>query len=152
VQPLIRNATIADLSALLTLEQSIIDAERPFDSQIREGDTTYYDFDALISNPDSSVVVADTGNKIIGSGYAQIRESKECFTVESHCYLGFIFVVPEYRGTGVARRIIESLTEWGSSMGTDYFLLDVYSANTGAIRAYEKFGFKKLSVKMELVR
>jgi len=144
MKPTIREATLDDLSSLRSLEQKLIEIERPFDS------CPYYDLENLIVGPDSHVVAVDTGDKVVGSGYAQFRDSKSCFAPERHCYLGFIYVDQDFRGSGLAKGIIESLTEWAVSNGASYFLLDVYSANQAAIRAYEKYGFKTLSVKMEL--
>jgi len=150
MKPTIREATLDDLSSLRSLEQKLIEIERPFDSCLKEGLITYYDLENLIVSPDSHVVAVDTGDKVVGSGYAQFRDSKSCFAPERHCYLGFIYVDQDFRGSGLAKGIIESLTEWAVSNGASYFLLDVYSANQAAIRAYEKYGFKTLSVKMEL--
>jgi len=128
-----RAATYEDLTSLLKLEQNIIDSERPYDPFIRNEDVTYSD------------------GEVVGSGYAQIRPSKSCHNHERHCYLGFIYLEPEQRGKALGRGIIETLKEWGISQGTQHFHLDVYSENESAIRAYEKAGFKKVSVKMELV-
>jgi len=128
VSTIIGEANLDDLSTLLTLEQAIIESERPFDSCIKKSDTTYYDLETLIANADSQVVVADTGDEIVGSGYAQIRTSQQCFITEHFCYLGFIFVFPEYRGAGLARSILQPLTRWGKSRDIDYFLLDVLCA------------------------
>ena len=93
----------------------------------------------------------ESGAEIIGSGYAQIRQSKSCFTHEKHCYLGFIYLDSEYRGKALGREIIEALKQWGTSRGMQHFHLNVYADNAAAIRAYEKAGFNKVSVMMELV-
>ena len=71
---IIRPAELSDLETLLAFEQAIIEAERPFDSTIREGaDVHYYDLEDLIRSPDSEVVVAEIGSEIIASGYAKIE-------------------------------------------------------------------------------
>lgn len=147
----IREATLEDLSSLLTLEQNIIDSERPYDPFIREDNVTYYDIPELISNSDSYLAVVESNDVIVGSGYAQIRESKTYHTHESHCYLGFIYLEPDYRGKSVGRLIVENLKEWGIGRGMRHFHLNVYSENDSAIRAYEKAGFTKVSIKMEYV-
>ena len=147
----IREATLDDLSGLLKLEQGIIDSERPYDNFIKEDDVSYYDIPKLISDADSYMVVLESDRKIVGSGYAQIRQSKACFTHKNHCYLGFIYLDSEYRGAGLGQQILEALKEWGLKKGMKHFHLDVYSKNVAAIRAYEKSGFNKVSVMMELV-
>ena len=105
----------------------------------------------LISAADSYLVVVESNNEIIGSGYAQIRLSRTCHTHDNHCYLGFIYLEPDYRGKALGRDILNALKEWGKNQGMNHFQLDVYADNASAIRAYEKAGFNKVSVKMELV-
>lgn len=89
LNPFFRDATIEDLSSLSGFEQVIIESGCPFDSKIENGNTTYYDLEGLSSKSDSMVFVADSGCKVVGSGYAQIRESKQCFVTEHDCYFGF---------------------------------------------------------------
>lgn len=147
---ILREATENDISALRQLEQELIEFERPFDRCIIDSNITYYDLASLITSSDSVIVVADVNAEIVACGYAQIRASKPCFTPETHCYLGFIYVKPQSRGKGLSRQIIDSLTNWAKSCDVRYFLLDVYSENSGAVSAYQRFGFKPLSLKMEL--
>ena len=97
------------------------------------------------------MIVMQSDGEIVGCGYAQIRQSRSCHTHEKHCYLGFIYLNSEYRGKALGRQLIESLKEWGMSKKMRHFHLNVYSANDAAIRAYEKAGFNKVSVMMELV-
>ncbi|MFT6201939.1 MAG: RimJ/RimL family protein N-acetyltransferase [Granulosicoccus sp.] len=146
-----REATTTDILRLLELEQSIIGSERPYDRSIKDKGTTYYDMGSLIADADSYLIVVEEGGLIVGCGYAQIRPSKNYHTHELHCYLGFIYVEPKSRGCGIAKSIVKELTEWGVSRGIRNFYLDVYACNESAIRAYEKFGFSKLAVEMELV-
>ena len=146
----IREANLDDLSCLLKLEQSIIDFERPYDRFLKEKDVSYYNIPRLIADSNSQLIVMETGEEIVGSAYAQIRESRSCHTHEKHCYLGFIYLDSEYRGKALGREIIETLKGWGISKGMKNFHLNVYSENAAAIRAYEKVGFTKVSVMMEL--
>lgn len=146
-----REATTTDIKRLLELEQSIIDSERPYDRSIKEKGATYYDMDSLITGADSYLVVVEEGGLIVGCGYAKIRPSKNYHVHELHCYLGFIYVEPKSRGCGIAKSIVKELTGWGVSRDISDFYLDVYACNESAIRAYEKFGFSKLAVEMELV-
>ena len=149
--PVFREATMADHSSLLGLEQKIIEAERPYDPYIRESNVTYYDLENLISSAESYVVVVESDSEIIGSGYAQIRTSKACHSHDSHCYLGFIYLDSAHRGKSIGQGILDNLKQWGMNRGLSHFQLDVYSDNVAAIRAYEKAGFEKVSVNMRLV-
>ncbi|WP_086932871.1 GNAT family N-acetyltransferase [Agarilytica rhodophyticola] len=145
-----REANLNDIPQLLELEQRIIDAERPFNSSIKSEKTTYYNLEHLISSDDAYVLVAEASATIVATGYAQIRESKVSFKHDYHSYLGFMFVVPEYRGKGVNQHIIDKLISWSKTRGVTDFYLDVYCQNSAAIKAYEKVGFEPNVIEMKL--
>lgn len=146
----IREATLNDLDVLLTFEQGIVSEERPFDTTIKDGKVHYYDIAAMIYETHISVVVAELDGKIIGSGYARIEDAKPYLKHSSHAYLGFMYVLPEYRGRGVNKRIIENLAEWARARDVTEMRLDVYDQNETAIRAYEKAGFQRLLLEMRM--
>lgn len=146
-----RLATIDDVTSLLLFEQGIIESERPYYEFIKTESVTYYDIPGLIADEDSYLIVVETDNRIIGSGYAQQRPSRSCFEHDFHCYLGFIYLEPEFRGKGLGADIIERLKVWGLGRGLSHFQLNVYSENTFAIRAYEKAGFRMITTLMEVV-
>lgn len=136
-----RRATIDDLDALLRFEQSVVEAERPFDTTLKDGVLHYYDLAKLISSADAEVIVAETDGEIIGSGYARVEPSKPYLKHQKHSYLGFMYVVPAFRGQGVNKMIVEALEAWSISKGITEMRLEVYSQNAAAIRAYEKAGY-----------
>ena len=144
-----REAVQSDLPTLKNLEQLLIDSERPYDSCIKKSSVTYYDMDRLILEPNTYVLVVESGIGIVGSGYAQIRQSRPHHTHNEYCHIDFIYVEPEYRGKGLAQSIIRILQEWAGNRGIDSFYLEVYAENDAAISAYEKVGFKKQLVTME---
>lgn len=147
---LYREATLHDLDSLLALEQGVIEAERPFNSAIKAVGSLYYDIPDLIENPNSQLLIAEYEQRIIATGYVQIRESKPSLQHEQHGYLGFMFVVPEFRGQRINQAILERLMHWGNSKGVSEFYLDVYSQNEAAIRAYEKAGFIPSMLEMKI--
>lgn len=149
-----REANINDLQALLELEQCVIDAERPFNSSIKSGKTSYYDLHSLIASNDAHVIVLEDSAGIIATGYAQLRTSKMSLDHDIHSYMGFMYVIPEHRGKGINQQIMEMLISWSHEKGVNDFYLDVYSQNAQAIKAYEKIGFEPclLEMKLNLVR
>lgn len=147
---IIRSASINDLTTLLRFEQGIINAERPFDPTLKRGDNRYYDLEAMIKAPPIELVVAESGTEIIGCGYARIEESKPYLQHRQHAYLGFMYVDPNHRGKGVNKMIIDVLIAWSLSQNISEIRLEVYEANAGAIRAYEKAGFSRLMVEMRM--
>ena len=146
----LRKATIKDFPELLTFEQGVITAERPFDSFLKECDITYYDIQNLIESEESEIVIAETDNQIVGAGYAQIRKSKPYWKEPEYVYLGFMFVHPSFRGQGINKRIIDYLKEWAKSKNILELRLEVYVGNEAAIRTYQKAGFKNHMLEMRL--
>ena len=144
----IRKASMNDLIQLLVFEQDLIKTERPFDSTLKPDPINYYDLKSLLTTPLAEVVVAETDNKIIASGYARIDKSKPFLKHSHHAYLGFMYVVPEYRGQGINKRIVDALKDWAASQNITEFSLEVYYDNASAIKAYEKIGFSRYILEM----
>lgn len=138
---LIRPATPDDLDVLREFEQAVITAERPFDPTIKRGPTNYYDVRQLIEAPEVEFLVAVQKGRPIGSGYGRIERSEPYYEHSHHSYLGFMYVVPEHRGKGVNRLIVDALFAWSRARGVNEIRLEVYTDNAAAIRAYEKAGF-----------
>jgi len=144
----IRKALAIDLGQLLIFEQCVIKTERPFDPTLKPGPVNYYDLEAMLPATNVEVVVAEIDDKIIASGYARIDRSESFLKHTHHAYLGFMYVLPEYRGQGINKKIIEVLKNWAALQNITEFRLEVYYDNISAIKAYEKIGFKKHMLEM----
>jgi ribosomal protein S18 acetylase RimI-like enzyme len=145
---LIRPATHKDLPALLQFEQGVIDTERAFDPTLKSGHTQYYDLPYMIEATHIKLLVAVHNGNIVGSGYARIEAAKPYLQHSQHAYLGFMYVLPEYRGKGVNKAIISALENWALETGVTEMRLEVYTENAPAIKAYEKAGFLKHMLQM----
>jgi GNAT superfamily N-acetyltransferase len=145
-----REANLNDLAVLLEFEQGIIDFERPFDLTLKDEKISYYDIKAMILSEDVFVAVAVNGDEVVGSGYARIEAADPYLKHKKFAYLGFMYVKENARGKGVNGLVVEALNTWIRSQGVDEVRLDVYFENPGAIRAYEKVGFKKLLINMRM--
>lgn len=144
----IRKAAPDDLEQLLRFEQHLIKFERTFDPTVKPDPITYYDLKMMLTAPHIEVAVAEINNKIIASGYARIDKSKPFLKHENHAYLGFMYVLPEHRGKGINKQIIDHLKNWAASQNIKEFRLEVYYDNDSAIKAYEKVGFSRYSLEM----
>src|SRR5690606_29909303 len=138
---MIREATILDLPTLLEFEQGVIEAERPMDAGLKRTPTNYYDILHLVTSPDIRLAVAEIDGDLVGCGYARIDPAKRYLQYDRQSYLGFMYVVPEFRGRGINQMILDDLYRWTLSRGVTEIRLEVYPANSAAVRAYEKSGF-----------
>lgn len=148
---LIRKATVKDLQSLLEFEQGIIKAERPYDPTLDVDPISYYDLSLLIDSENAEVLVAEYNGKVIASGYAKIKQALYYLNHQNYSYLGFMYTQSDFRGKGVNKKIIDGLKKWSYSKGLKEIRLTVYNDNDGAIRAYEKVGFKKHLIEMRLI-
>ncbi len=145
-----RPATLQDLPILLEFEQAIVEAERPFDPNLKAEGVTYYDLKELIERPDAVLIVGTNNGAIITSGYVLIKAAANHLQFTHYAYAGFMYTEPAFRGKGINRLLVDQLTNWAKAQGVFEMRLDVYAENAAALRAYEKVGFEKLLVKMRL--
>ncbi len=138
----IRKAVESDIDILLGFEQGIVEAERPFNDPLKEGEIHYYDLTGLIRSDSAEVLVAVINDEIVGSGYAKIREAEPFQKFTEYAYLGFMYVKPAFRGQGINQKILQRLMDWAKSRNLTEVRLDVYDENTIAKNAYLKAGFK----------
>jgi len=146
----IREAELDDIERLLEVEQEIVKYERPFAPNLREDPIHYYDLEDLIRREDAQVIVATSQRKIVGSGYALIKNSKPYFEPDKFIYLGFMYVSPDYRGQGINGKIIDRLIAWAKQKGITELQLEVYAENESAIKAYRKRKFSADLLNMRL--
>jgi len=146
----IRKAIKKDLEVLLTYEQEVINAERPFDPTIRKGKVNYYNLLELIESNSAIVLVACYGDKIVATGYAKEKRARPYLNHITYSYLGFMYTDTAFRGQGINGRVIDVLKKWSVSKGLNEMRLTVYNDNDPAIRAYEKVGFKSHIIEMRL--
>lgn len=84
-------------------------------------------------------VVADAGGRLVGyGGLAAVAGTGDIQTVG---------VVPEYRGTGLAARLMRELLGAAGEFGCHEVLLEVRVDNAPAQRLYERFGFTRIGVR-----
>ena len=120
------------------------------DETIKEDATSYYDLKELIQSPDADIFVVEVDQQLVASGYAKIMEDHPYLKHDKQGYLGFMFVLEDFRGRGYSQQILEALTSWCKNRGVFEIRLDVYSMNQAALRAYEKAGFMSHLIKMRM--
>lgn len=143
-----RKAKLEDLSVLYEFEQQIIATERPFDPTLKPGHINYYDLKEKILETTSEVIVAVSGADVVASGYGSIRKPENYLNFDRFVYMGFMYVRPAFRGRGVIKGLISELEEWARSQNIREVRLEVYDDNAGALKAYDKAGFKRHVITM----
>lgn len=71
-------------------------------------------------------------------------ETAELFVIEAerrHGYLAELYVVPQARGKGLGRALIEGCDAWARRRGHALLTVGVLAKNPSAVRAYEGAGY-----------
>ncbi len=118
----IRKAGINDVDGIMSVERTGI--SHPWDKASIE---------ATVKDDNKVCVVACAGDEIVGYIYASY--------VLDEAEIGNICVLPELRGQGVGRKLMEELLNILISVEVTRVFLEVESDNEGAIALYEKCGF-----------
>jgi RimJ/RimL family protein N-acetyltransferase len=148
---IIRKAAMSDMDVLRGFEQGVIAAERPFDTTLKPDPLLYYDLSTMMAAQHIELLVAELDGQVAGCGYARIEPSLPFVQHTQHAYLGFMYTLPQYRGKGVNRQIIDTLKKWALAQEVSAFILEVYPGNLPAIRAYEKVGFSAYILQMKMM-
>jgi len=73
------------------------------------------------------------------------------FVIEAerkHGFLAELYVMPQARGKGLGRALIEGCEAWARSRGHKLLTVGVLARNSSAIRAYEGSGYAPYSTMM----
>jgi GNAT superfamily N-acetyltransferase len=143
---------MADLPVLITFEQGIVAAERPFDSTLKAGEIHYYDIAKMIQSDIAEVLVVETNGEVVASGFAEILETEPYNKFGKYSSFRFMYVKDAHRKKGLNKMILDGLIAWSDARGIKEIKLDVYDQNLPALYAYLKAGFKKTMVEMHLLR
>lgn len=115
--------TRADLSAVLTIEQSVFTV--PW---------TTGTFRTLMQRAGARLWVAEWDGAVIG--YAAV------WAVLDQAELGNVAVAPEHRRRGVASMLVETVLRWLEQRRVREVFLEVRASNRAAQRLYERHGFQ----------
>src|SRR5215469_756415 len=92
------------------------------------------------------IAEAADGNRI-GLGGARINTLEGVFAPKKIIHIGIVYVLPSFRRTGVASKLMSQMLDWGRHAGGDYFDLNVVAGNP-ARSLYQKFGFSDAAINM----
>ncbi len=149
----IRPAQLSDLEELKDIEQEIIKYERQFADNLKNDPISYYDLKDLILRDDALVLVIEADKVIIATGYGLVKQSVDYKIPSRYVYLGFMYVAPRYRGTGLNGKLLDHFESWAKEQEIHEMQLDVYAENKNALRAYKKKNFQPdlLTMRMTIV-
>lgn len=100
--------------------------------------------DTSDAEPESRPDLADTDGEFAGFVTTEITEAPTVFERPDRVRIGDIYVRDPYRGTGLARDLVDRAAERARTNGCAQLTLDVDVDNERAIGFYEKLGFEPM--------
>ncbi|MDO8930712.1 MAG: GNAT family N-acetyltransferase [Bacteroidota bacterium] len=95
----------------------------------------------LFQTPKSAYFVAEFDGKLLGGGGIYPTEGLP----QNTCELVKMYLLPEARGIGLGRMLMECCLETASNYGFQQIYLETLPELNLAVKVYEKFGFEYLS-------
>lgn len=102
----------------------------------------------LVAAPDALVLVA-VEDAVIGHLIGTFSPASSMWTA-ARAELVSVHVAPPYRGQGIGGRMVEDFIAWGRDRGAARLHVSAYTANSSAIRFYQRYGFVPLSIELAL--
>jgi ribosomal protein S18 acetylase RimI-like enzyme len=91
----------------------------------------------LIARDDFAVLLAGDGP----DGLAVLRFRPSIWSTALECYLAELYVVPDRRGNGLGRALMDRALTLARDLGADYIDLGTSETDTAARALYESLGF-----------
>jgi GNAT superfamily N-acetyltransferase len=97
-------------------------------------------YDKVVDSPECGMFLAKEGSEIVGLvnvyKIPQIRRGLHSAEIEE------IYVIPEFRGKGVAKQLIDAVIDWSKKNGIKCVRLESGNELKRAHSFYEKVGFR----------
>jgi ribosomal protein S18 acetylase RimI-like enzyme len=132
----VRIAAAADMPAVGRLLDAF---NREYDDPTRGPELLARRIGALVAAGDSAVVLVGAGDD--PDGFALLRFRPAYWSDAQECYLAELYVVPERRGYGLGRALMERALDLARERGADYISLGTSEADRAAVALYERLGF-----------
>ncbi len=128
-EPLIRRMTLRDAGEVAAVEAAC------FKTPWTQKDFEY----EMTRNPVARYLVAQREGCVAGFAGAHI--------ILDEGHITNVAVLPECRGQGLGRKLMEALLQYAANLGARYLTLEVRAGNAPAIALYASLGFVKVSVR-----
>jgi ribosomal protein S18 acetylase RimI-like enzyme len=152
----IRSATMDDYSSICRLLRELDDHHvsirpdvfQPFNDprQQRERVTGF------VNSDDAELFVAEINFDIVGLATVRVSDNPDApmFLPGRRACMDDLVVNREFRGVGIAKKLLESVTEWAQSRKLPCLVINVWNNNQAGVSFFTKRGFALRCQQMEL--
>lgn len=125
----------------LPFAQEMADLD-PFDDLVADPLQTAREYRVgHFEDPDVETFVGDTGDGFAGYAVVDRQESPPPFSRGASAHVEEVYVVPAYRGEGLASALLDRIESWARERNCAHVSLEVNARNESAIGLYDRRGF-----------
>jgi GNAT superfamily N-acetyltransferase len=140
-QIVIRKAEERDINAMCLLLAGLFAIETDFETDVQKQRNA---LNLLIKDNNKAAFVTMSNQSIFGmiTGQLVVSTAAGGYSI----LLEDLFVIPEYRGKGIASILIQNIISWGKTKGAVRVQLVADEKNSAALELYKKTGFSQSSM------
>lgn len=145
-EPWVRDAVPADRKAIAEIYRTLFEAMSNLQPQYIQAAEQDPDFILkIITESKKDILVAQCDVQLLGFALVLMTHTPpyRCFVPHPYADLLDLAVLPAARGKGLGTLLLQAVKSWAKAYGADYLELDALSNNQGAIRLYEREGFRE---------
>jgi len=98
------------------------------------------DFPLWIEDQTRRIMLAEEAGRIVGFIQAHRHVEPPVFEEVAEVYIDEIYTLPEVRGRGIGRLLLDNIKDWAGSVGARRLRFGVLTANSAGIRFWESEG------------
>lgn len=145
-EPWVRDAVPTDRKAIAEIYRTLFEAMSNLQPQYIQAAEQDPDFILkIITESKKDILVAQCGVQLLGFALVLMTHTPpyRCFVPHPYADLLDLAVLPDARGNGLGTLLLQAVKGWAKAYGADYLELGALSNNQGAIRLYEREGFRE---------
>ena len=152
----IRFACDRDIPGMIELLKQVGEVHHQIRPDLFRSGAQKYDeaaLSALLKDASRPILIAELDGKVAGYAFCilQITENDPVLCDRKVLYIDDLCVEETLRGHGIAGALYQKVLDYARQLHCDAVTLNVWSGNDGAMRFYEKSGFKPQKVGMEVI-
>lgn len=145
-EPWVRDAVPADRKAIAEIYRTLFEAMSNLQPQYIQAAEQDPDFILkIITESKKDILVAQCDVQLLGFALVLMTHTPpyRCFVPHPYADLLDLAVLLAARGKGLGTLLLQAVKSWAKAYGADYLELGALSNNQGAVRLYEREGFRE---------
>jgi GNAT superfamily N-acetyltransferase len=147
---MIRRAEKRDAERLSRLWMDLLESQACLDERFGPSEDALVrwrnDFPEWVSRDSRRVFVAEESGEIQGFVTAERWTSLPIYRHVPEIYIDELYVTPEFRRRGIGRTLVDTVREWGKSVGVERLRAGVLASNDQGREFWEKAGLLAFTV------